>query len=168
MALFELSHFVLEKPLYEEGFIVVPHLATLAFSIGELSAQITDIYSYFVTSAGHLISSGILGVGGIYHGIGGPERLEESRYAFLFGYQWKDRFRITGILGAHLGFLGSSVEFLFLKGLKLGGVYDTWASGGGDIRVMKGAILCLNPYVLGKYLARGALGSEGWIISMNR
>ena len=166
MALFELSHFVLEKPLYEEGFILLPHLATLAFSIG-VSAQIVHIYSYFVTSAGHLISSGILGVGGIYHAISGPERLEESRYAFLFGYQWKDRFRITGILGAHLGFLGSSVEFLFLKGLKLGGVYDTWACGGGDIRVIKGALLPLNPYVLGKYLARGALGSEGWIISMN-
>ena len=166
MALFELSHFVLEKPLYEEGFILLPHLATLAFSIG-VSAQITHIYSYFVTSAGHLISSGILGVGGIYHATGGPERLEESPYALVFGYQWKDRFRISGILGAHLGFLGSSVEFLFLKGLKLGGVYDTWACGGGDIRVIKGAILWLNPYVLGKYLARGALGSEGWIISMN-
>ena len=166
MALFELSHFVLEKPLYEEGFILLPHLATLAFSSG-VSPVTTNIYSYFVTSAGHLISSGILGVGGIYHAISGPERLEESRYAFLFGYQWKDRFRITGILGAHLGFLGSSVEFLFLKGLKLGGVYDTWACGGGDIRVIKGALLPLNPYVLGKYLARGALGSSGWIISMN-
>ena len=166
MALFELSHFVLEKPLYEEGFILLPHLATLAFSSG-VSPLTTNIYSYFVTSAGHLISSGILGVGGIYHAISGPERLEESRYAFLFGYQWKDRFRITGILGAHLGFLGSSVEFLFLKGLKLGGVYDTWACGGGDIRVIKGALLPLNPYVLGKYLARGALGSSGWIISMN-
>ena len=166
MALFELSHFVLEKPLYEEGGILLPHLATLAFS-PPVSGQITHIYSYFVTTTLHLISGGILALGGIYHAIGGPERLEESPHAFLFGYQWKDRFRITGILGAHLGFLGSSVEFLFLKGLHLGGVYDTWGSGGGDIRVMKRAILCLNPYVLGKYLARGALGSEGWIISMN-
>ena len=31
MTLFELSHFVPEKPLYEQGFILLPHLATLAF-----------------------------------------------------------------------------------------------------------------------------------------
>ena len=31
MTLFELSHFVQEKPLYEQGFILLPHLATLAF-----------------------------------------------------------------------------------------------------------------------------------------
>ena len=62
MALFELSHFVLEKPLYEEGFILLPHLATLAFSIGGIpAAQILHIYSYFVTSAGHLISSNLSG-----------------------------------------------------------------------------------------------------------
>ena len=34
MALFELSHFLREKPLYEQGFILLPHLATLAYSIG--------------------------------------------------------------------------------------------------------------------------------------
>jgi photosystem II CP43 chlorophyll apoprotein len=34
MALFELSHFVPEKPLYEQGFILLPHLATLALCIG--------------------------------------------------------------------------------------------------------------------------------------
>ena len=166
MALFELSHFSGEKPLYEEGFILLPHLATLALCILP-GGEITDIYSYFVSSALHLISSQFLGLGGIYHAIFGPERLEERTYAFLFGYQFKDRFRITAILGAHLGTLGSLALFLFLKALYLGGLYDTWASGGGDIRLIQGALLTLNPYVLGKYLARGALGSEGWIISCN-
>lgn len=68
MALFELSHFLREKPLYEQGFILLPHLATLAYSIGP-GGEITDIYSYFVSSALHLICSGILGLGGIYHAI---------------------------------------------------------------------------------------------------
>ena len=112
MALFELSHFSGEKPLYEEGFILLPHLATLALCILP-GGEITDIYSYFVSSALHLISSQFLGLGGIYHGIFGPERLEERTYAFLFGYQLKDRFRITAILGAHLGTLGSLALFLF-------------------------------------------------------
>ena len=166
MALFELSHFLREKPLYEQGFILLPHLATLAYSIGP-GGEITDIYSYFVSSALHLICSGILGLGGIYHAIFGPERLEETTYGFVFAYEWQDRFRITAILGAHNGTLGSAALLLFVKGVYLGGLYDTWASGGGDIRLIKDQCVTLNPYVLGRYLARAPLGSEGWIISIN-
>ena len=166
MALFELSHFVLEKPPYEQGFILVPHLATLALSIGP-GGQISDIYSYFVSSALHLICSGILALGGIYHAIFAPERLEETTYGQVFGYQWQDRFRITAILGAHLGTLGSAALLLFVKGVYFGGLYDTWASGGGDIRLIKVPCVTLNPYVLGRYLARAPLGNEGWIISIN-
>merc|ERR1711920_665694 len=166
MALFELSHFVPEKPLYEQGFILLPHLATLAFSVGP-GGEITDVYSYFVSSVLHLICSGILGLGGIYHAIFGPERLEETTYGFVFGYQWQDRFRITAILGAHLGTLGSASSLLFVKGVYLGGLYDTWASGGGDIRLIKDTCVTLNPYVLGRYLVRAPFGSEGWIISIN-
>ena len=70
MTLFELSHFVEEKPLYEQGFILLPHLATLGFSIGP-GGEITDIYSYFVISVLHLICSAILSLGGIYHAIFG-------------------------------------------------------------------------------------------------
>ena len=130
MVIFELSHFVPEKPLYEQGFILVPHLATLALCIDNTGhvgpgGEIADIYSYFVSSVLHLICSGILGLGGIYHAIQGPERLEETRYGFIFGYQWQDRFRVTAILGSHLGTLGSGSLFFFVKGVYLGGLYDT-------------------------------------------
>ena len=166
MALFELSHFLPEKPLYEQGFILLPHLATLALSIGP-GGEITVLYSYFVISALHLICAGILGLGGIYHAIFGPPRLEETTYGFVFGYQSEDRFRITAILGAHLLTLGCGALLLFVKAVYLGGVYDTWASGGGDIRLLKGVDLSLNPVVLGRYLARPPFGSTAWIISMN-
>ena len=53
MVLFELSHFVSEKPLYEQGFILIPHLATLAFCIGPGGERI-NIFSYFVSSVFHL------------------------------------------------------------------------------------------------------------------
>jgi photosystem II CP43 chlorophyll apoprotein len=124
MAFFEVSHFVHSKPLYEQGFILLPHLATLGFSIGP-GGEITDLYSYFVSSALHLISSGILGLGGIYHAIFGPERLEETSYGYAFAYQWQDRFRITAILGAHLGTLATACFLLFLKAVYFGGLYDT-------------------------------------------
>ena len=181
MALFELSHFVPEKPLYEQGFILLPHLATLALSIGP-GGEIRSIIPEFIISAFHLICAGILGLGGIYHAIFGPERLEETTYGFVFGYQWQDRFRITAILGSHLVTLGCGAFLLFVKAVYLGGLYDTWASGGGDIRLMKHLSVSLNPFILRlmkhlsvslnpfvlfRYLARPPFGCEGWIISIN-
>jgi len=47
MTLFEVSHFIPEKPLYDQGFILLPHLATLGWGVGP-GGEITDIYPYFV------------------------------------------------------------------------------------------------------------------------
>jgi photosystem II CP43 chlorophyll apoprotein len=52
----------------------------------------------------HLISSAILGFGGTYHALLGPKTLEES-FPF-FDYVWKDRNKMTTILGIHLILLG--------------------------------------------------------------
>ena len=120
MALFELSHLVCNKPLFEQGFILLPHLGTLAFSVG-VGGEIIDIYSYLVSSAFHLISSGILGLGGVYHAIFGPERLEETVHNSKFASSWQDRFRITAILGAHLGIVGTAAILFYLKATVLGG-----------------------------------------------
>jgi photosystem II CP43 chlorophyll apoprotein len=165
MTLFELSHYVLQKPLYEQGFILLPHLATLGMGVGP-GGSITDVYSYFVVGVLHLISSGVLGLGSIYHAIFGPERLEETSDGYIFAYQFEDRFRMTAILGAHLGTLGVAALLLLVQGLYLG-FYDTWASGGGDLRLIMPSSLTLNPYVLFRYLARSPFGAEGWIISVN-
>ena len=56
---------------------------------------------------------------------------------------------------------------LLLKATFLGGLYDTWASGGGDIRLIKNSAISLNPYVLFRYLVRSPFGGEGCIISIN-
>merc|ERR1719277_2880077 len=166
MSLFELSHYVAEKPLYEQGFILLPHLSTLSFGVGP-GGEIIDVYAFFVIAVLHVISAGVLSLGGIYHAIFGPEKLEETTFGAVFAFQWQDRFRVTSILGAHLISLGIAALLFFIKAVYFGGLYDTSASGGGDVRFIKDSCVTLNPYVLGRYLLRAPFGSEGWIISIN-
>ena len=150
MSLFELSHYVKEKPLYEQGLILLPHLSTLAYGVGP-GGEITDVYAFFIIEVLHVISSGILALGGIYHSIFGPERLEKTSFGAVFAFQWQDRFRVTSILGAHLISLGVAALLLFIKAVYFGGIYDTSASGGGDVRLIKDSCVTLNPFVLGRY-----------------
>ncbi|KAK8636523.1 hypothetical protein V6N13_124268 [Hibiscus sabdariffa] len=127
MNLFEVAHFVPEKPMYEQGLILLPHLATLGWGVGP-GGEVIDTFPYFVFGVLHLISSAVLGFGGIYHALLGPETLEES--FLFFGYVWKDRNKMTTILGIHLILLGIGAFLLVFKALYFGGVYDTWAPEG--------------------------------------
>ena len=127
MNLFEVSHFVPEKPMYEQGLILLPHIAMLGYGVGP-GGEIIDTFPYFVSGVLHLISSAVLGFGGVYHSLIGPETLEES-FPF-FGYVWKDKNKMTSILGYHLIILGCGAWLLVLKAMYFGGVYDTWAAGG--------------------------------------
>jgi len=88
-------------------------------------AEVIDTFPYFVSVVLHLISSAILGFGGIYHALLAPETLEE--YFPFFGYVWKERNKITTILGIHLILLGIGALLLVLKALYFGGIYDAWA-----------------------------------------
>jgi photosystem II CP43 chlorophyll apoprotein len=166
MDLFEVSHFVPEKPLFEQGFILLPHLANLGFGVGP-GGEIYDTYDFFIVGVAHIVSSGVLALGGIYHAIFGAERLEATATGLVWGFVFEDRFRISSILGVHLAFL-SLASFLFCAwATRVNGVYDTWAAGGGDVRIVDLGQITLNPFILGRYLVRSPFGNEGWIISVN-
>ncbi|MBE9130160.1 MULTISPECIES: photosystem II reaction center protein CP43 [unclassified Coleofasciculus] len=162
MTLFEVAHFIPEKPMYEQGLILLPHIATLGWGVGP-GGEVIDTFPYFVVGVLHLISSAVLGLGGIYHAVRGPETLEE--YSAFFGYDWKDKNKMTTIIGFHLIVLGIGAFLLVIKAMFLGGVYDSWAPGGGDVRIITNPTL--NPGVIFGYLLRSPFGGEGWIVSVN-
>ncbi len=162
MTIFEVAHFAPEKPMYEQGLILLPHLATLGWGVGP-NAEVIDTFPYFVIGVLHLISSAVLGLGGLYHALRGPETLEE--YSSFFGYDWKDKNQMTNIIGYHLILLGCGAFLLVFKAMFFGGVYDTWAPGGGDVRVITNPTL--NPAVIFGYLVKAPFGGEGWIMSVN-
>ncbi|MEI6429451.1 MAG: photosystem II reaction center protein CP43 [Pseudanabaena sp. ELA607] len=162
MTLFEVSHFVPEKPMYEQGLILLPHLATLGLGVGA-GGEVVDTFPYFVTGVLHLISSAVLGLGGIYHAVRGPEVLEN--YSTFFGYDWKDKNKMTTILGIHLVLLGLGAFLLVIKAMFLDGVYDTWAPGGGDVRIITNPTV--NPAIIfGKYVLGSPFGGEGNIVGV--
>jgi photosystem II CP43 chlorophyll apoprotein len=166
MTLFEVAHYIPEKPLYEQGCILIPHLTTLGWGTGP-AGEITDIYPFFVVGVVHLLSSAVLGFGGIYHSLFGPERLEYVyglNEAPFFSYDWRDKNKMTTILGIHLILLGIGSLLLVGKACYLGGIYDTWAPGGGDVRRVT-APTC-NPIIILGYIGRSPFGGDGWIISV--
>ncbi|MBE9032064.1 photosystem II reaction center protein CP43 [filamentous cyanobacterium LEGE 11480] len=162
MTLFEVAHFIPEKPMYEQGAILLPHMATLGYGVGP-SGEVFDTFPYFVIGVLHLISSAVLGFGGIYHALRGPDTLEE--YSEFFGYEWSDKNQMTNIIGYHLCLLGGGALLLVAKAMFFGGVYDTWAPGGGDVRVITNPTL--NPAIIFGYLTRAPFGGEGWIIGVD-
>lgn len=152
MTLFECSRLNPDLSLYEQNLILLPHLATLGFGIGD-AGQVIDIYPYYLVGMLHLIASAVLGAGGIYHAVLGPETLDEKG----FGYDWKDGNKMTTILGIHLVMLGLGALLLVLKATRWGGLYDPLVN---QVRLIQPN---LNPVRIFGYLF--GFSPTGWTIT---
>ncbi|BAB75701.1 chlorophyll a/b binding light-harvesting protein [Anabaena sp. FACHB-709] len=155
MTLFEITKYNPSLPIYEQGLILLPHLATLGFGIGD-GGQIIDTYPYFVIGVVHLVSSAVLAAGGIYHALLGPEVLpENNQFPGFFGYDWEDEDKMTTIIGIHLLLLGAGAWLLVAKALFWGGLYDSTVA---SVRVITEPTV--NPARIFGYLF-GAFGKQG-------
>ena len=50
--------------MYEQGCILLPHIASLAFSMGP-KGEVTSLYPHSIISILHVISSSIIALGGL-------------------------------------------------------------------------------------------------------
>jgi photosystem II CP43 chlorophyll apoprotein len=125
MTLFEIFKYNPNLPLGEQGLILLPHLATLGIGVGD-GGRIVDTYPYFAIGVVHLISSAILGAGGLYHALLGPDTLPRDKtFSGSFGYDWRDEKKMTSIIGTHLILLGLGAWMLVAKAMFWGGLFDS-------------------------------------------
>jgi photosystem II CP43 chlorophyll apoprotein len=155
MTIFEISHYDSSQPMYQQGLILLPHLATLGIGVGS-NGQILDTYPYLVIGALHLISSAVLGAGGMYHSLRGDAILPQGKtFLASFGYDWQDGQKMTTIMGIHLLLLGCGAWLLVAKGMFWGGLYDASIA---QVRLIGAPTL--NPVTIFGYLV-GSHGSRG-------
>ena len=160
MTLFEVSHLNTNLPLYEQGCILLPHLASLGYGV-RTNGVVVDIFPFFVSGILHLISSAVLAAGGIYHAVFGPEVIKSG----FFAYRWDDQYAMTSILGIHLILLGCGAGLLCLKAVSFGGLYDPWAPGGGDLRRIQEP--STSAQSIGGYILSSPFGGDGWIVRVD-
>ena len=83
MTLFEVHHVSSTRPLYEQGCILLPHVASLGYGFGT-SAELTDPYPFFVVGVLHLSVSTI----GRNMSLGGVGTPPTSLRSPLQEFQW--------------------------------------------------------------------------------
>ncbi|MGF1568824.1 MAG: chlorophyll a/b binding light-harvesting protein [Nodosilinea sp.] len=144
--LFELAVYNPAQPMYAQGLILLPHLATQGWGLGTGGA-VADTYPYFAIGVIHIVAAGVLGGGAYFHRTRLAPRLDhEPGKAAKFHFEWDDAPKLGLILGHHLTILGLGALLLVAKATSFGGLYDATL---GEVRLV--AAPTLDPATLWGY-----------------
>ncbi|MGB5973580.1 MAG: chlorophyll a/b binding light-harvesting protein, partial [Nodosilinea sp.] len=136
--LFELAVYSPSAPMYEQGLILLPHLATQGWGVGSGGA-IADTSPLFAIGVIHIVAAGVLAAGAYFHRDRLPQSLANARgNAAKFDFDWNDSQKLGFILGHHLAILGLGALLLVIKAKAFGGLYD---ANIGEVRVVSNPTL---------------------------
>ncbi|VEP18251.1 Chlorophyll a/b binding light-harvesting protein [Hyella patelloides LEGE 07179] len=122
--LFELAVYSPDEPLYTQGLILLPHLATEGWGIGS-GGTIVNTYPWFAIGVIHIVAAVVLAGGAYFHRNRLPSSLAmASEKAAKFHFEWQDAPKLGFILGHHLVILGLGALLLVVKAQFFGGLYD--------------------------------------------
>lgn len=131
--LFELAVYSPNEPLYTQGLILLPHLATEGWGIGS-SGAVVNTFPWFAIGVIHIVAAGVLAGGAYFHRTRLPASLENaSGRAAKFHFAWNDPPKLGFILGQHLIVLGLGAVLLVAKAQFFGGLYD---ANLGEVRLV--------------------------------
>ncbi|MEM9215808.1 MAG: chlorophyll a/b binding light-harvesting protein [Cyanobacteria bacterium P01_F01_bin.150] len=137
ICLFEIARYNPEIPMGEQNLILIPHMATLGLGV-DAGGQVVDTFPYLAIGVVHLVSSAVLGAGGLFHSLRGAAVLKDGpARAPKFHFEWDDPKRLGFILGHHLILLGLGALSLVLWA-RFFGIYDPVI---GDVRTVSNPTL---------------------------
>ncbi|ASC71138.1 Iron stress-induced chlorophyll-binding protein [Halomicronema hongdechloris C2206] len=131
--LFELAVYSPTQPMYAQGLILLPHLATQGWGVGANGA-IANTFPFLAIGAIHIVAAGVLAGGAYFHRTRLSPNLDMERgNASKFHFNWDDPKQLGFILGHHLAILGLGALLLVAKAMFFGGLYDATL---GEVRVV--------------------------------
>lgn len=131
--LFELAVYTPNEPLYTQGLILLPHLATEGWGLGA-DGTVENTFIWFAIAVIHLVAAVVLAGGAYFHRERLPASLSlASGRAAQFHFEWQDAPKLGFILGHHLMVLGLGAILFVAKAQFFGGLYD---ANFGEVRLV--------------------------------
>ncbi|WOD40138.1 chlorophyll a/b binding light-harvesting protein [Nodosilinea sp. E11] len=131
--LFELAVYSPDAPMYAQGLILLPHLATQGWGMASGGA-IADTFPLFAIGVVHIVAAGVLAGGAYFHWARlGQSLATAGGRAAKFHFEWDDAKQLGLILGHHLIILGLGALLLVVRAMALGGLYD---ANIGEVRLV--------------------------------
>lgn len=122
--LFELGRYTTDSPMWDQGLVLLPHLAAEGIGIGS-GGILNDPTTIIAVGMVHIIAGAVLGAGALFHLLKAPHNLSDaSGAARTYHFEWDNTTQLSRILGHHLLILGIYALLFVGRAMFWGGLYD--------------------------------------------